>query len=119
MSWPAEGDVVFLEIAPNGKIVGLGHHYRFRRKYRDSVHRSCDPKLAEGAQFGSERLKPELRNILRPLPAEKKKDEGSPPLIRKKLSGGRLLFGSVSLGTERDNQRSTPPKKQTNPSRMT
>lgn len=90
---PQPGDLILVEKA-NNKIIGIGHHFRYRWRYRDSIHQSHDPEKKE----------PNLRRLLRPLKAEQlEQSEKSPHVPPQKLSAARLLFGYV--GTEQYNPR--------------
>ncbi|MCS7306406.1 MAG: TIGR03986 family CRISPR-associated RAMP protein [Thermoguttaceae bacterium] len=91
------GDLIFVEYdgdpeKPESRIIGIGHHFRFRRLYRDSIHT---------VRGGSAEDSGRLRKILCPLPEEQQtggtdRYQGAP----KTLTGARNLFGYV--GVERD-----------------
>jgi CRISPR-associated protein (TIGR03986 family) len=80
------GQLIYVEIdCQEWRIVSFGHHFRYRWRYADSVHKRW---TEEGSQ---------PRAILRPLPDElqlkQPLEKHSPP---EKISGARLFFGYVS-----------------------
>lgn len=92
---PQVGDLIFVERRGN-RIIGIGHHYRFRRRYRDTIHFAYDP--------ASTRAK-HLRSVLcpRPLerPSQKEEDRTAQPGLSRagapqRLSAARGLFGYVA-----------------------
>ncbi len=86
------GDVIFVEHAADdpGRIIGIGHHFRHRRRYRDTIHRDNDPRRASDARFDR------LRDLLRPRPLETPRGaDPDHPDAPKALSAARLLFGFV------------------------
>jgi CRISPR-associated protein (TIGR03986 family) len=88
------GDVVYFEQRTNDyRVVTLGHHFRYRWRYRDTIHgtRIQADQATHGPALENERLR--LRNILCPLSQlEQEADDSGRP---KQLSGARLLFGYV------------------------
>ncbi len=71
--------LIYVELEDNSEIVSLGHHFRYRWRYADTVRKS--------------NLR--TRKILKPLESEvvKDTDESNAPTA---LSAARLLFGYVS-----------------------
>jgi len=100
--WPKAGDIVFFDLGGNGRLVGMGTHFRHRRGYRDSIQLSCEPKIAEGASFGKNNLNPQLRNLLRPTQLEQTDRGGKNAGVPEKLSAARCLFGYVASGQKGD-----------------
>jgi CRISPR-associated protein (TIGR03986 family) len=84
------GDVVFIERRlSSGSISSLGHHFYFRKRYRDSIHRTDEESYRSRHQKNPVQ---DLRDILCPRPLEQQTtQEGGP----EQLSGARLLFGFV------------------------
>lgn len=97
------GDLVFLEIpqGASGPPAFMGHHFYFRKRYRDSIHRTKEPSYATKHLGGP---LADLREILCPRPLEQDTGSTGGP---KALSGARLLFGYV--GTSQGTYRSTEP----------
>jgi CRISPR-associated protein (TIGR03986 family) len=88
---PQVGDLLFVEMV-NGKMVGIGHHFRHRRRYRDTVHLSRDPQVSRRYSTQASGL----RDILSPLQPERTMQVGGPHHgAPQKLTGARLLFGFV------------------------
>jgi len=85
---PPEGRVlIYLEIQrKENKVISLGHHFRYRWRYRDSV------------QFRNTGKSVSVRKEIEPL----KMETLEPPEL--KLSLARLLFGFVSSSEERDDE---------------
>jgi CRISPR-associated protein (TIGR03986 family) len=91
------GDVVFFESHPDdpSRVVSIGHHFRYRWRYRDTVHLtrdeaySSDVPVQQDTALGKERL----RRVLCPPPIERERDDQGRP---RQLTGARLLFGYVS-----------------------
>lgn len=82
------GDVIFFEKSGNRPIT-LGHHFRYRWRYRDSV-RYHEPRPSSQSVIGTL-----LRDVLCPPPL------ATPGHVPESLSGARLLFGYVrSADTE-------------------
>lgn len=84
---PQPGDMLYVEEI-GGKIVGIGHHFRHRRLYRDSIHLSGDR---------SQTPQDRLRAVLCPGELECASQangphEGAP----QQLTGARGLFGYVA-----------------------
>jgi CRISPR-associated protein (TIGR03986 family) len=84
------GDVVFFEQekdAPN-RVLTMGHHFRYRWRYRDTIRTTTG--LGKAAHAGP--VAPDLRDLLCPRPVEwNTNQEGRP----EGLSAARLLFGFV------------------------
>ncbi len=83
---PVPGDLIFVERA-GGRIVGIGHHYRFRRLYRDSIRWTTDPASSHGKR---------LRDMLCPAPIEQRVQNGARAGAPERLTAARLLFGYVA-----------------------
>jgi CRISPR-associated protein (TIGR03986 family) len=85
------GDVLYFEQeGERGRVVSMGHHFRYRWRYRGTVRTTMIREQRAGAvpPWGPEAL----RAILCPRPVEMVADsEGRP----ERLSGARLLFGYV------------------------
>jgi CRISPR-associated protein (TIGR03986 family) len=89
--YPQVGDMLFVEMV-NGKVVGIGHHFRHRRRYRDTVHLSRDPQV--NRRYSTQALG--LRDILSPsLPERTIQASGTHHGAPQKLTGARLMFGFV------------------------
>jgi len=93
--FPQPGDLLYLEKV-NGTAIGVGHHFRHRRAFRDSIHQSYDSELAEGANLKTNQaFRATLRNVLRPLALEVQRQGDRPA----QLSAARLLFGYCAPST--------------------
>ena len=77
-TWRKPGSLVYCEVDREDRIVTIGHHFRYRWRYRDTVH------LASG----------ELRPVLKPTTGETTKPEREAEWPDE-LTGARLLFGYV------------------------
>lgn len=86
------GDMVLVEHAPGARdtIIGLGHHFRHRRRYRDTIHQNNAPNHAQDPP--SERLRDQLRPHALEVPRGANGDHAGAP---QKLTSARLLFGFV------------------------
>ncbi|MFV2066388.1 MAG: hypothetical protein ACC645_05370 [Pirellulales bacterium] len=88
------GDLLFVEVV-GGQIVGIGHHFRHRRLYRDSIHLKGDPDLE---------AKDRLRVILCPPALERKTEPDGPYAgAPQKLTAARGLFGYVAQEYDAEN----------------
>ncbi|MBF0548469.1 MAG: TIGR03986 family CRISPR-associated RAMP protein [Candidatus Riflebacteria bacterium] len=84
-SFPRVGDFLLLERDPKtGLLIGIGHHFRFRRKYRDSIHKTPD---CQNNVFP--------RKILSTFPEEQQINKNIPS-APDQLTCARNLFGYVS-----------------------
>ncbi|MFM9966012.1 MAG: TIGR03986 family CRISPR-associated RAMP protein [Planctomycetaceae bacterium] len=110
---PQVGDLVFVEFKPGTSnkgrpedIISIGHHFRYRWMYRDSIHNDFDPVRTKSRSDRSDqqRIKQmqagNLRAVLCPTPLEvppkaDKSGDHQRLLKPQKLSAARGLFGFV------------------------
>lgn len=87
------GDVIFYEVHPDdsSQVVSIGHHFRYRWRYRDSVHLTSDREYSSDVSVSDTEQR--LRRVLCPPPIERERDDKGRP---RQLTGARLLFGYVS-----------------------
>jgi CRISPR-associated protein (TIGR03986 family) len=84
------GDVIYFEVERASKrVVTMGHHFRYRWRYRDTVHRS---RIGPDRSPSALQEFPDLRAVLCPSALEQQLDDDGRP---KALTGARLLFGYV------------------------
>lgn len=80
--------IFFIEMDKKGNIITMGHNFRYRWMYNDSIH-------FKSVRYKSEKTSGEPRPYLIPLPVEKHKT-----IDQLRLSAARLLFGYTH--SERD-----------------
>jgi CRISPR-associated protein (TIGR03986 family) len=91
--WPLAGDLLYVEfdrdpLDQGAKIIGIGHHFRHRRIYRDSIHLTGDSRKTPQER---------LREILCPLKLERESQpDGTYAGSPQKLTAARGLFGYVA-----------------------
>lgn len=89
------GDIVCFEMR-GGKVVTLGHNFRYRYRYRDSIHKT---KESDYQRRQDQAGPADLRRVLCPLPLETQShdgtDAGHPCGKPKGLSIARRMFGYV------------------------
>lgn len=95
------GYLMYLEIDSNtGEVVSLGHHFRYRWRYRDTIHEDHDPQRSSiRGQRADLARRPDvarLRSILCPAPLEVPREVDSRyPNAPRQLTAARALFGFV------------------------
>ena len=90
------GDLVYYEREKtSGRVVTMGHHFRYRWRYRDSVHRTHDV----------DQQKAQLRAVLCPAELELPGGDSSRP---RALTVARRLFGYTTATDQRADENNEP-----------
>ena len=86
------GQLMYVEMdTTNGQVVSIGHHFRYRQQYRDSIHKCGDKRITSPSHHS---LDDNLRAILKPTCQESVSIDPAASMI--KLTGRRLFSGYIS-----------------------